>query len=109
MTPRERLDALHEDIKKLMEIVKLPKKKAKHEAAKLWMQTRWREVEYDYELEHPDLIDREYYQHCCKTCKYRIQYWKKFDLFYYCAAVEGADARCCLVMKWLETRKKKEL
>ena len=106
MIPRERLNALHEDIKKLMEIAKLPKKQAKREAAKLWMQTRWREVEYDYELEHPDLIDREYYQHCCKTCEHRIKYLKKFDVFSYCLVVECAGTNCCLVKKWLETRKK---
>ena len=107
MDQRGRINAFHEDIKKLMEIMKLPKKQAKREAAKLWMQTRWREVEYDYEQGHPDLLDRDYYQHCCKTCKHRIQYFKKYDSFAYCMAVDGAEARCCLVIKWLETRKTK--
>lgn len=106
MTQRERINALHNDIRKLIEIAKLPKKQAKREASKLWMETRWREVENDYELEHPDLLERDYYQHCCKTCKYRIQYFKKYESFAYCAAIENAESHCCLVMKWMQTRKK---
>ena len=103
-----RVKAFQEDMKKLMEIVKMPKKQALREAEKLWMQVRWREVEFDYNNEFEDVLHEDYYKHCCKTCKHRIKYIKEYRSFAFCLVIRNAKNNCGLVKQWIETRKEKE-
>jgi hypothetical protein len=51
---------------------------------------------------HEKYADKPWYKYCCKCCKYRFNHPIAGAV---CLAIEDAENHCCLVKKWIETRK----
>ena len=110
MNAKEKAEAYRKDIERLMGVIKtLDIDSAKKEAAKIWRQIRIREADSDFEATYSE---EPFYQHCCKTCKYRILVSKRHGVLPCGVLSSGvigdtdAGVHCNLVDKWKESRKK---
>ena len=110
MTAKEKIDAYREDIERLMSIIKtLPLERAKKEADKIWQEIRYREIDSDFDSTYGN---EPFYEHCCKTCVYRLRLSKEHGVMA-CAILSGGiysqentlHPYCCLVDNWKKTRK----
>ena len=112
MTAKEKIDAYREDIERLMSIIKtLPPERAKEEADKIWQEIRYREIDSDFDSTYGN---EPFYEHCCKTCAYRLRLSKKYGAMA-CAILSSGiysqrfdfnpNPHCCLVDNWKRTRK----
>ena len=50
---------------------------------------------------HEPYAKKPWFKHCCKCCKYRVNYPVAGAI---CSMVSCAETNCQLVKKWIETR-----